>query len=122
MEVTDLIVAYLRAKEAETTASAERVRIGEVLASQLAHPDEGSQTHTIGDYKVTISGVINRKVDWDSLHALRLEHCPERIKYELDMAGVRYYEGRPEYNDICKTITAAPGRTQIAIKEAKEKK
>lgn len=118
MTVQDLVAEYLDAKQEEAVAEARRVAIGEQLAALLDGPEEGSKTHDVGDYKVTVKRVVNRKVDWAAFDALGLTAPPCKIKRELDAAGLRWYmEQQPEaYKKLCKTITATPGRAQIEVK------
>ena len=116
-----LIEQFLTAKTAEATAIAARVALGDAIAAQLEHPDDGSKTHTVGEYKVVVKGVVNRRADWEAIDALRLgDKSPEKKpKRELDMKGVAWWETEDPatHRAILRAITATPGRTQVTIEE-----
>jgi hypothetical protein len=115
-----LIDQYLEAKAEEDALKVIRVALADEIASRLTHPDEGQKTHTVGDRKVTVKGVVYRKVDWDAFDAIELEHpAPVRTKKEIDVQGLRWYrEHEPEaYQRFLTTITTTPGKPQITIKD-----
>jgi len=95
------------------------------LIDILGSPDEGSKTHRLNGYKVELKGVINRKVDWDVLHAVcqQIEQqeaffaAPIKYKQELDETEVkRLYREQPGlYARLAKAITATPGKTGVTV-------
>ena len=121
----DLIEQYLKAKDAETKDTLTRVAIGDAIAAQLGYPLEGSKTHTVDEYRVTIKGVVNRRVDWEALDALKLgDKSPEKTpKRELDVAGLRWWwDSDPAtYRAILRAITATPGRVQVTVEKGENK-
>ena len=123
-EVEDLVRQWQCYKEDEDAAKAMRRNIAESIAARLDHPTEGSKTHTVGPYKVTVKGGVNRKVDWvefDTAAERRKEpHAPFKPKKELDIKGLHYIEkNHPEYYlELCEAITSTPAAVQITVKEA----
>lgn len=119
----ELILEFLQAKIAEAEATAKRVALAEQIAAKLGAPDEGSKTHTVGAFKVTVKQPVNRKVDWkafDLAHAAFPDKpAPVVTKRELDVPGMRWcQENEPAfYQALAKAITATPGRVAIDIKE-----
>jgi hypothetical protein len=117
----NLIRQFLEAKRLEAEATARRVELGNAIAAELGTPEEGSKTHDVAGWRVTVKQSINRRVDLAVLDAIGLENPPLKIKRELDVDGLRWYqENEPEtYLKIAKAITAAPGRVAIEVKESK---
>lgn len=118
----DLIKSFLEAQREEYRAKAKRLRLADEIAAKLAHPDEGSKTHTIEQYKIIITQHINRKVDWDALDAVIRAYDlypPVRTKRELDITGLKWCEkNEPDYyNELTKTITVTPGLPSVIVKE-----
>jgi hypothetical protein len=54
---------WLEAKRAENAANAARIKIEEQLAEALDVPDEGSKTHKIEGFKITLNQPVARKLD-----------------------------------------------------------
>ena len=120
----DLIDAYLQAKEAEESATAARRAIGARIADELEHPEDGSKTHTVGEFKVVVKGGVNRRVvDWalfDSVDSSNPSPC--KTKRELDVKGLSWYrDNEPDtYAKYCQAIVSKPAPATITIKK-KEK-
>jgi len=118
-----LIQQYLEAKRAEAEAEARRVELGAAIATKLGAPAEGSKTHEVGAWKVTVKQPVNRKVDWTIFDEVVARHpgqsAPVVVKRELDTKGIHWLqENQPDfYREIAKAITATPGRVQIEVKE-----
>ena len=94
----------------------------EQLANLLEHPDDGSKTHTVGNFKITIKGVINTRLDkkiWLNVS----HHVPPElaiVTYEptLSKPGIKWLmEHRPDiFKNIASAITTKPGKTAVEIK------
>lgn len=71
MTLTELVAARLAAKRIEDQAVADRREIDAQLAALLKDPAklEGSISQKAGDYKVTVTYKVDRKVDTDKLSA-----------------------------------------------------
>jgi hypothetical protein len=95
------------------------------LIDLLGQPEEGSKSHRISGFKIELKGVVNRKVDWDTLDAVcaQIEQQeaffspPIKIKRELDETEVkRLLRDQPGvYARIAKAITATPGKTGVTV-------
>ena len=119
----ELIRQYVSAKRVEDVATTQRVEIGNKLAALLGAPEEGSETHTVGDVKVKLTQPVNRRADLEAIEALGLEHAPIRTKRELDVVGLKWLrENDPEsFAKVAAHVTSTPGRVSIEIKEPEEK-
>lgn len=117
--VEDAASDWMDAKNEEIAANKRRVEIEEELLSFLTSKTEGSESHQIGPYKVTLTGRLNRKVDWDMLPKLGIpeDMLPLKHKPELDLKGLRYLESNePEfYNAFCKALTVEPAKTSVTV-------
>ena len=115
----DLVKAYVKAKKAEARATEKRRKLAAELADALEHPDEGSKTHTVGDYKVTVKGSLNRRVDWDAFDQVTAQHPPCKTKRELDVKGLHWFKENDKrtYEKYLETITTKPGAVQVSVKE-----
>lgn len=123
MEIKDLVQQYTEAKAAEDTATAERKRLALLVAQKLGYPEDGSRTHTLeGGVKVTVKGVINRKVDWVLFDAVCLQHpgqaAPVVRKPSLDKQGWKWTrENRPEFwGRLADAVTETPGAVSVTVK------
>lgn len=118
----EIVQGIIDAKSAEDAAKKQRVELEEELVNLVGKKDEGSQTHKIGDYKVTITGKLTRSLDkkvWADIeqqipHALR----PVEYKPSLDTKGLKYLEdNEPEvFRAVSSAVTVKPARTAVSIK------
>ncbi len=110
------------AREAEKKANERRVELEEELIAILGQKEEGAQTHEVGDYKVTITGKLIRKIDWDLYDQSIAAKIPEslqpvKVKRELDDTGVKYLaNNEPQiYRLLAKALTIKPAKTAVTI-------
>lgn len=110
------------AREAEKKANERRVELEEELIAILGQKEEGAQTHEVGDYKVTITGKLIRKIDWDLYDKSIAAKIPEslqpvKVKRELDDTGVKYLaNNEPQiYRLLAKALTIKPAKTAVTI-------
>lgn len=110
------------AREAEKKANERRVELEEELIALLGQKEEGAQTHEVGDYKVTITGKLIRKIDWDLYDQSIAAKIPEslqpvKVKRELDDTGVKYLaNNEPQiYRLLAKALTIKPAKTAVTI-------
>lgn len=110
------------ARDAEKKANERRVELEEELIALLGQKEEGSQTHEVGDYKVTITGKLIRKIDWDLYDKSIAAKIPEslqpvKVKRELDDSGVKYLaNNEPQiYRLLAKALTIKPAKTAVTI-------
>lgn len=110
------------AKLAEKEANERRVALEEELIALVGAREEGSQTHEIGEYKITITGKLNRKIDWDLFDQSIASKIPQdlhpvKVKRELDESGVKYLaNNEPQiYKLLAKALTIKPAKTAVTI-------
>lgn len=119
--VTGLCGAWLEAKRREDEAKAARIKIEDEISQALDAKDEGSITHKVEPYKVTLSQPIYRKVDmsvWETIKGfIPMEAWPLKMKIEVDDTGCRWLmENRPDLWKIAATaITATPGKIGVKV-------
>lgn len=115
----DAAADWMDAKKEEIAANKRRVEIEEELLSFLQAKIEGRESHQIGPYKVTLTGRLNRKVEWDMLHKLNIPEnlIPVRNKPELDLKALRYLENNePElFKLFSKILTIEPAKTSVTV-------
>ena len=119
---TEIADELFQAKAEEDKAKAKRIELEEELIGLVGQKQEGSKTHTIGEYKITITGVLKRKIDWDMFDAAIAAKIPEslqpvKIKRELDETGVKFLENNePQiYKVLLPALTIEPGKTNVKI-------
>lgn len=110
------------AKQAEREANEKRIALEEELIAILGQKEEGAQTHQVGDYKITITGKLNRKIDWDMFDSAIAARIPEsmhpvKLKRELDETGVKYLaNNEPQlYKVLATALTIKPAKTAVTI-------
>lgn len=118
---TELEIAadLFAAKQAEKEAEAKRIALEEELVAVLGKRDEGSKTHTVGNFKVTITGRVNRKIDWDMFDEVSSK-IPESlwpVKRTLDVTGVKYLANNEPtlYKVLAPALTVEPAKTTVSI-------
>lgn len=116
-----LCAEWLEAKRAETAANRRRIEIETQLAQCFDVPDEGSKTHKLDSYKITLTQPVTRKVDeaaWDQVKrsvppALR----PVKMKLEADTTGCKYLRDKePEiWARIATAFETKPGKIGVKV-------
>ena len=100
-------------------ANKKRVGIEDELIALLGAKEEGSETHDVEDFKIAITGRLNRKVDWDVFDKLGIptEVQPVKVKRELDLKGLRYLEENDTaiYKKLAKALTVEPAKTSVTV-------
>ena len=122
MVTAELIKKFIAAKKKEDAAILARRILSEEIGAQLEHPDDGSATHTFDGYKVTVKGVLNRKVDWDAFDKVRTKFPPVKMKPSLDLKGLTWLQDNdPDvYAEYAQTaITTKAGAVSVTVKETK---
>ena len=124
MNTIDTLAAALEAaKVEEARATARRIDVEQALVNLLGVREEGAQTHNGEHYKVTLTGVVNRRFDAAALSALA-DRIPTplllqavRYKPEPIAAGIRYLRNNePEtYAVLAEALTVTPGKPQVRI-------
>jgi hypothetical protein len=118
--IAELTAALRKAKFAEATAKAERLRLEELIEKQFTKPDGGEGTHT--DEEVKITWKINRTVDtakvetaWDTLKPNAKNAF--RWKAEVDLTHLRALKDLDSaaYAQAAEFITSKPAKPSIEI-------
>ncbi len=121
--IAPLAKEWLQAKLEEDYARARRVEIENQMAGALEVPAEGSKTHKIDGYKVTVTQPIIRKVDaksWDEVKGkISPDMWPIKTKVEADATGCKYLaNNEPEvWATVSSAFTATPGKIGFKIEE-----
>lgn len=119
-DVIALCAKLLSAKAAEAQATAARVEIEEQIVRLVGKRDEGSQTTDVGEYKVTTTGKVTRKMNWAAWETIKAqfpaELHPVKNKPELDEKGVKWLKEHRE--DLYKLlpIEVKPAKTAVEVK------
>jgi len=127
-DLNELSAMWIRAKEAEADATADRRKIEDRIKSLagIAENLEGTETVDPDGYVIKIVGRVDRKVDSDKLQELAAEHGLTdhlsslfRWKPEINMA---LWKAADEAitSPLAAAITAKPGRPSFTI-TSKEK-
>ena len=116
-----LLQAWLDAKQAQDEAEAERLAIEDQIAEAFERKSEGAITHKLGDYSVTLTQPIYRKIDettWKQVASL----CPELLRpvktmIGVDPVGVKYLQNNePEiWKKIARAFESKPGKVGVKV-------
>jgi len=116
-----LCAEWLEAKRAETAANKRRIEIETQLAQCFDVPDEGSKTHKLDTYKVTVTQPVARKLDvkaWELVKDKLPENLhPIKVKIEADATGCKYLaENEPAmWKKIARAFEAKPGKIGFKV-------
>lgn len=114
---------WLVAKRAEGKANSARLAIEKQIGEALEHKVEGSQTHTLENYKVTLTQPVTRKVDanfWDAVKSkCPLEMQPVRTTLSADATGIKWLiANKPEiWAGIAPAFETKPGKLAVKVVE-----
>jgi hypothetical protein len=122
MTISELAAQLRMAKQAETEAKAERLRIEGLITDQFAKPESNEGTHN--DEEFTITWKLNRTVNSDQL-AADYEDLPTnaknafRWKAEVNLAYLRTLADIDPagYNKAAVFITSKPAKPSIELKD-----
>lgn len=114
---------WLDAKRAENAANAARIKIEEELAQALDVPDEGSKTHKIDGFKVTLTQPVTRKLDavvWEKVKQhISPEMAPVKVKLEADATGCKWLATNDArtWRKIASAFETKPGKVGVKVEE-----
>ena len=114
---------WLEAKRAENAANAARIKIEEQLAQALDVPDEGSKTHKIDGFKITLNQPVARKLDammWEKVKQhISPEMAPVKIKLEPDATGCKWLAANDAktWRKIAAAFETKPGKIGVKVEE-----
>ena len=125
MSLDDLINQWRKAKDAETTAQAERRQIEDIIASVVSLAEDLDGTLTISGV-LKITGRIDRKVDADKLQELAREagltdHLSGLFRWKPEI-NRKAWDAASESitRPLLGAITSKPGRPSFALTDKKE--
>jgi hypothetical protein len=114
---------WLDAKRAENAANAARIKIETQLAEALDVPSEGSKTHKIDGYKITMTQPVTRKLDvaaWQKVeHHVSPDLAPIKMKLEADATGCKWLaENDPSvWRKIADAFETKTGKIGVKVEE-----
>jgi hypothetical protein len=114
---------WLEAKRAENAANAARLKIEDQLAQALDVPDEGSKTHKIDGFKITLTQPVTRKLDavaWEKVKQhVSPEMAPIKVKIEADATGCKWLAANDEktWRKIAAAFETKPGKVGVKVEE-----
>lgn len=91
--LAQVLPAWMQAKEDERKATEHRRSLDRMIQSLLPTKDEGSVTSTEGNYKVTVSYKLDRKLDVDRLRsewASIPADCQQAVKWKAELSTTEF--------------------------------
>lgn len=117
----ELSRTWLEVKAEEEAARDRRIALEEELIKQLGVKPEGSKTHDLGEFKVTLTGNVLRtlgKEVWESIKdKLPPEVRPVIYEPKLDVVGTKWLQAnQPEnYKILARALTIRPGKVGVKV-------
>lgn len=117
----NLLADWIEAKRAETLANRKRLAIEEQIVEAMDVPSEGSKTHKLDNYKVTLTQPVARKLDimaWDKVRDLcPADMQPIKVKVEADAAGCKWLaQNDPDlWAKIATAFETKPGKVGVKV-------
>lgn len=115
-----LSAEWLDAKKAEAVANKQRTAIEDQIVALTGKRDEGSQTVNATGFKITVTGKMSRKMDWDKWEQIKSQIAPNlwpvKNKPELDEKGVKYLQANEPEIYALLPIEVKPAKTAIEVK------
>lgn len=97
----------------------KRLALEQEIVTLLGKREEGSKTHTVGDYKVTITARLNRSIDWEKFDEVssKIPQSLWPVKRALDETGVKYLANNEPtmYKILSSALTIKEGKTGVSI-------
>lgn len=115
-----LSAEWLTAKAEEARAAKRRLVIEEQIIALTGKRDEGSKTVDATGYKITVTGKVTRKLDWDKWEQIKTQIAPAlwpvKMKPELDEKGVKWLQQNEVEIYALLPIEVKPAKTAIEVK------
>jgi len=114
---------WLEAKRAENAANAARIKIEDQLAQALDVPGEGSKTHKIEGFKITLTQPVARKLDavaWEKVKQhVSPDLAPIKTKIEADATGCKWLAANDAktWRKIASAFETKPGKVGVKVEE-----
>lgn len=117
----NLLADWIEAKRAEALANRQRLAIEQQIVEAMDVPAEGSKTHKLEKYKVTLTQPVARKLDvmaWDKVRDFCPAHMqPIKVKVEADPMGCKWLaENEPDlWAKIAPAFETKPGKVGVKV-------
>lgn len=117
----NLLADWIEAKKAETLANRQRLAIEEQIVEAMDVPAEGSKTHKLDNYKVTLTQPVARKLDektWAQVKDLiPADMAPIKVKVEADATGCKWLAtNEPDmWAKIAPAFETKPGKVGVKV-------
>jgi hypothetical protein len=124
--IEGLCGGWLEAKRREDEARKSRIAIENQISVALEKKTEGSITHKLEHYKVTLTQPIYRKLDvekWVTVKTLIDQKLwPIKVIVEADATGCRYLaNNEPQlWALVADAFTVTPGKIGVDVKEVEQ--
>ena len=124
--IEGLCGGWLEAKRREDEARRSRIEIENQISVALEKKTEGSITHKLDHYKVTLTQPIYRKLDvakWATVKTLIDQNLwPIKIIVEAEATGCKWLaKERPDlWALVADAFTITPGKVGIEVKEIEQ--
>jgi hypothetical protein len=119
--IEGLCQAWLEAKRDEAAANARRIAVEEQMIQAMEVPDEGSKTHKLDGYKVTVTQPVTRKIDLDAWANVE-DKCPAELRpvkivAVADAPGMKWLqEHQPRiWKKIASAFETKPGKVGFKV-------
>lgn len=119
---SELAQTWLNLKATEERAYRERMKVEQQLLDYVETKDEGSKTTTLPDgTKITVTGRINRSLDFKAFEQIRdlfpAELMPTKLVEQVDDGAVRELrENWPDlYRHLVPCLTSKPGKPTFKV-------
>ena len=117
----NLLADWIEAKKAETLANRQRLAIEEQIVEAMDVPAEGSKTHKLDNYKVTLTQPVARKLDektWAQVKDLiPSDMAPIKVKVDADATGCKWLaQNEPDlWAKIAPAFETKPGKVGVKV-------
>lgn len=114
---------WITAKQEEDAARVRRVKIEGELTAALEAKEEGSITHKLNGYKVTLTQPVTRKLiesEWKKVRGeCPMEFWPVKTKVEADATGLKWLAANePKYlRKIASAFESKKGKIGVKVQE-----
>ena len=121
--VESLARDWMTAKHDENEAKKARLNVEGQLIEALGAKQEGAETHTIGNYKVTLTGKLTRSMDADVWEKVKNnipdDLWPVATKVSVDIKGMKWLQENDTatWKNISAAFATKPAKTAVAVKE-----
>lgn len=123
-DLLELCASLRFAKTVEEKAKADRVAVEDQILALVKPKEEGATTTKVGDYTLTVTGKVSRKMDWAAWDLIKsdipVDMHPIKTKVEVNDIGVKWLkEHRSDlYAKLPLTVTPAKTSVEIKFKES----